>query len=163
MLGDSITGRGEWKKLLEDEHIVNLGVDGDCTSDILERIDVIPELEPNILFFMAGVNDLCKSIPMDEAFENYKKILKFFVEKNIKVVVQATLLTQMPAVNKKVEKFNSLLKNHCRENSLHFLDLNQNFKNEDGLLREDLTTDGLHLGLKAYKVWAYKLKRLISK
>ena len=53
MLGDSITGRGEWKELLENEHLINLGVDGDTTSGILSRVNPILELEPKVVFLMA--------------------------------------------------------------------------------------------------------------
>ena len=160
MLGDSITGRGNWKKLLENEHLVNLGVDGDTTSGILNRVNIVVELEPKFVFLMAGINDLCMSIPLEDIFENYKKILEIFKKKNINLIVQSTLITQMSAVNKKVESFNKLLREYCEEKDIKFIDLNNFFSNEDNLLREDLTTDGLHLGEKAYKVWAYKLKQM---
>lgn len=103
MLGDSITGRGDWKTLLEDEHILNLGVDGDTTSGILKRVQKIIELEPKIVFLMAGINDLCISIPLENIFDNYTQILKKFKRNKIRVIVFSTLITQMPAVNKKVK------------------------------------------------------------
>jgi len=162
MLGDSITGRGDWKVLLENEHILNLGVDGDTTSGILNRTNKILELDPNQVFLMAGVNDLCLSIPLEEIFENYKNVLVKLQNKNIKTIVQLTLLTQMPAVNKKIEVFNEMIEEYCHKNDIEYLDLNDAFKNDDNLLREDLTTDGLHLGQKAYKAWAYKLNQYIK-
>lgn len=160
MLGDSITGRGDWKKLLENEYLINLGVDGDTTSGILNRVHIVVDLEPEFVFLMAGINDLCMSIPLEDIFSNYKKILEILKEKNINLTVQATLITQMPSVNKKVESFNKLLAEYCEKEEIKFIDLNSFFSNEDNLLKEDLTTDGLHLGQKAYKVWAYKLKQL---
>lgn len=160
MLGDSITYRGDWKKLLENEHLVNLGIDGDTTSGILNRVNVVVELEPKFVFLMAGINDLCMSIPIEDVFCNYKKILEILKEKNINLIVQGTLITQMSAVNKKVESFNKLLQGYCEKKEIKFIDLNRFFSNEDNLLREDLTIDGLHLGQKAYKVWAYKLKQM---
>jgi lysophospholipase L1-like esterase len=161
MLGDSITGRGEWQKLLDEEHLINLGIDGNTTSDILTRVDSVLEINPKIVFFMAGVNDLCTSMPHDLVFENYINIIKKLKSNNIKVIVQATFFTQMKAVNKKVDEFNTLIKSYCEKEEIPFIDLNKSFVNEEGLLREDLTTDGLHLGLKAYKVWAYKIKQYI--
>lgn len=160
MLGDSITARGDWKTLLKNEHIVNLGVDGNTTSDLLSRISPVLELEANIVYLMIGVNDLCKSIPLSDAFENYKKIIKKLKSNNIRVLAQAVFLTQMPAVNKKVKVFNEMIGKYCLEENIDFLNLNSAFINEKGLLKEELTTDGLHLGEKAYKVWAYKLNQL---
>lgn len=162
MLGDSITGRGDWKELLDNEHILNLGIDGDTTSGILNRIGSVVELEPKKVLLMAGINDLCISIPLEEVFENYKKIVQTLRENSISVIVQFTLITQLPAVNKKVRALNRLLEEYCHENSIEFMDLNHSFTNEKELLREDLTTDGLHLGQKAYKAWAYKLKSFLS-
>lgn len=162
MLGDSITARGDWKELLENEHIVNLGIDGDCTQGVLSRVSKVVELEPKTVFLMIGVNDLCTSIPLETVFENYKKILKSLESENINLIVQAVFITQMKAVNKKIEEFNFLLKEYCEKQGLLFIDLNDSFKNEENLLREDLTTDGLHLGQKAYKAWAYKLNKYIK-
>ena len=87
MLGDSITARGDWKKLLENEHIVNLGIDGDCTEGVLNRVTTVVELEPKTVFLMIGVNDLCTSIPLETVFENYKKILKSLESENINLIV----------------------------------------------------------------------------
>ena len=102
---------------------------------------------------------MCISVPLEEIFENYKKIIEKLKTKSIKVVVQGTLLTQMQAVNKKVKVFNQMLEEYCKEVKIDFFDLNSAFINEEGLLREDLTTDGLHLGQKAYKAWAYKINK----
>lgn len=162
MFGDSITARGDWKELLENEHIINLGIDGDCTQGLINRVETVVNLEPKMVFLMIGVNDLCTSVPLQKVFENYKKILDSFKNKNINLIVQAILITQMKTVNKKIEEFNFLLKEYCKKQDLLFIDLNDSFKNEENLLREDLTTDGLHLGQKAYKAWAYKLNQLIK-
>lgn len=160
MFGDSITGRGEWQILLGNEHLINLGVDGDTTSGMLSRLDTVLEIKPKQFFLMAGINDLCMSIPLEVVFKNYTTILSLLKENGIKTTVQLTLLTQMPAVNKKVKLFNEMIVNYCQENDVEYIDLNEPFSNDEGLLREDLTTDGLHLGQKAYKAWAYKIKPL---
>ncbi|MGB6329617.1 MAG: GDSL-type esterase/lipase family protein [Halarcobacter sp.] len=162
MLGDSITGRGDWKKLLEEEKLINLGLDGDTTTGILNRINIIGEIEPKIVFLMAGINDLCLSIPLKDIFKNYKNILEKLESFNTKIIVQATLLTQMPTVNKKVKIFNNMLEEYCLSKKILFINLNKSFSNEEGLLKEELTIDGLHLGQKAYVSWAYKLKRELT-
>ena len=162
MLGDSIISRGDWKNLLENEHLINLGVDGDTTSGILVRLNPILELEPKIVFLMIGINDLCISTPLEDVFKNYKNIIEKLKTKDIKIVVQAILLTQMPAVNKKVKLFNSMIEEYCKDKNIDFLDLNSSFINKDGLLKDELTTDGLHLGQKAYKAWAYKINKLYT-
>ncbi len=162
MLGDSITARGDWKKLLNNNFIINLGIDGDNTLGVLNRVNRAIALEPKIICLMIGINDLCLSVPLEKIFENYKNILEKIIQKKIKVLVQSVLITQMPAVNKKVLALNEMIKEYCETKNIEMIDFNNAFSNEKGLLKEDLTTDGLHLGQKAYNVWAYKLKNSIS-
>lgn len=157
-IGDSLTARADWKKLMFKDNIVNLGVDGDTTLGMLRRVDKIIELEPSLVLIMAGVNDLCLSTScVDEVFENYKKIVRKLTSKNIHVIVQSTLFTQMPTVNKKVLKLNNLLRNYSDEDKLDFLDLNP-LLCQNGLLKENYTTDGLHLNSKAYTLWSNEIK-----
>ena len=160
-LGDSLTARGDWNKLLQKEHILNLGIDGDTTSGVLSRLHMVIELKPKQLFLMIGINDLSLSIPLEKIFENYKRIVEQLTKNSIKVILQLLFPTQMPAINKKIKLFNEMIKEYALEKSLKVLELNSSFVNEKQLLREDLTTDGLHLGQKAYKAWAYKLKQFL--
>ncbi len=157
MLGDSITAGADWNKLLSKEHILNLGIGGDTTFGILNRIDSVVELSPRIVFFMAGINDLCSSIPIKNVFENYKRILETLKSKNTNVVVQSTLFTEMTTVNKKVKEFNLLVKNYCEREKLSYMDLNL-IMSEGEVLKESYSTDGLHLNFIAYHVWANEIK-----
>ncbi len=161
MLGDSITRRADWKKLLETQCILNLGIDGDTTSGILKRVDKVIQIEPKTVVLMAGINDLCISIPIEKVFETYIKIVEKLKSTKTKLILNATLITRMPAVNKKVATFNKMIKEYAHENKIEFINLNSAFEDNEQLLREDLTTDGLHLGEKAYKVIAYKVKGVI--
>lgn len=157
MLGDSITGRADWNKLLSKEHILNLGIDGDTTTGILNRINSVVEVSPKTVFFMAGINDLCSSIPVYKVFDNYKKILETLNSKEIQVIVQLTLYSEMISINKKVKEFNLLVEDYCKNEKIQYLDLNP-IMCEDEFLKESYSTDGLHLNFIAYRVWANELK-----
>jgi lysophospholipase L1-like esterase len=162
MLGDSITNRGDWKKLLENHLVLNFGIDGDTTTGVLKRLDNVLEFEPKIIVLMIGINDLCVSIPLEQVFENYIQIVEKIKSKNIRIIINATLITRMPAINKKVISFNEMIKSYANKSKIEFININGAFEDDNRLLREDLTTDGLHLGQKAYKVLAYKLKGFIE-
>lgn len=160
MLGDSLTAKPDWKELLEQEAVINLGVDGDTTKDILNRLDTVLRIKPNMVFLMAGINDMSYSINIEEVFHNYVDIIEKMKDEKIEVIVQLTLYTTMPAINKKVTLFNEMLSSYCQEHSVQYVDFNDSFCDEQGLLRQDLSTDGLHLAHNAYKAWAYKIKQL---
>src|SRR5262245_42410399 len=57
-LGDSITELCHWSELLQNPSVLNRGIGGDTTQDILNRVDQIYRLRPQKLFLMIGVNDL---------------------------------------------------------------------------------------------------------
>lgn len=157
-LGDSLTARANWNKLMDKEDIVNLGIDGDTTLGILKRLDEVKKLKPKYVLIMAGVNDLCLSTSdANEVYENYKKVIEELKLHKIEVILQSTLFTQMKTVNKKILTLNNLLKNYCEKQNLCFINLNP-LLCQNGILKEHFTTDGLHLNTSAYSVWSNEIK-----
>lgn len=160
MLGDSITDEGEWSELW-GEVVQNRGISGDTTSGVLDRLYT---LNPNTkrVFIMIGVNDIMRGYSEDLVFENYKKIVKFFQEKDIDVVIQATLYigeSRKQNFNPKIEKLNKNLEEFAKEQSIKFVDLNPILAPQKTLL-EEFTKDDLHLNGEAYKVWIKSLQEL---
>ena len=86
--------------------VQNRGISGDTTTGVLDRLYT---LNPNTkrVFIMIGVNDIMRGVSEDIVFENYKKILKFFQDKNIEVIIQSTLYIG----ESRKQNFNVKLKN----------------------------------------------------
>lgn len=159
MLGDSITDEGEWSELW-GEVVQNRGISGDTTSGVLDRLSTV---SPSIkqVFIMIGVNDIMRGKSENEVFENYKKIIKFFEEKNIKVHIQSTLYigeTRKQNFNPKIEKLNEKLKDFAQNNNIDFIDLNPIFA-PNKVLKSEFTTDDLHLNGKAYTLWVKEIEK----
>lgn len=157
MLGDSLSARGDWEVLFYPKKIINLGHDGDTTRCLLNRVHLAGEVKPKNIFLMIGINDMNLYLSLDEIFENYKTIIKELEKIESKIFIQAVLYTQMDSFNKKVKIFNRMLKEFCQKESLQFIDLNEELS-ENEFLKSEYTTDGLHLNISAYQVWAKKLK-----
>ncbi|PRM99102.1 GDSL-type esterase/lipase family protein [Aliarcobacter cryaerophilus] len=160
MLGDSITDEGEWSELW-GKVVQNRGISGDTTSGILDRLYTV---NPNIkrVFIMIGVNDIMRGTSEDIVFENYKKIIKFFKDKNIDVVIQSTLYigeSRKQNFNPKIEKLNQNLEEFAKSNKIVFINLNPIFAPQKTLLK-NFTKDDLHLNADAYKLWIETLKKL---
>ncbi|AYJ80849.1 lipolytic protein [Aliarcobacter cryaerophilus ATCC 43158] len=160
MLGDSITDEGEWSELW-GMVVQNRGISGDTTFGVLDRLYTI---NPNIkrVFIMIGVNDIMRGSSEDLVFENYKMIIKFFQEKNIDVVIQATLYigeSRKQNFNQKIEKLNQKLEEFAKINKIVFINLNPIFAPQKTLLK-NFTKDDLHLNADAYKLWIETLKKL---
>ena len=161
MLGDSITDEGQWDELLDNPLVQNRGISGDTTDGVLERLDSINKSIKQV-FIMIGVNDIMRGVSEDIVFENYKKILKFFQDKNIEVVIQSTLYigeSRKQNFNPKIEKLNQKLEEFAKSNKIVFINLNPIFAPQKILLKS-FTKDDLHLNADAYKLWIETLKKL---
>lgn len=156
-LGDSLLARGQWERLFPTQNVLNLGVDGSTTKDVLERMDKVVELKPKNVVLLVGINDLNLYTPQEEVYANYRLILEKLKNHGIKVIVIPLLYTQMNTLNTKVTIFNRFIETYVKENEgFELLDLNE-VMSEFRVLKECFSTDGLHLNTPAYEVIAKKL------
>ncbi|RBQ30769.1 lipolytic protein [Arcobacter sp. FW59] len=163
MLGDSITDEGEWSELLGFK-VHNRGISGDTTDGVLDRLKTVSANVKQV-FIMIGVNDIMRGKSAEYVFENYKKIIKYLQEKDIKIVIQSTLYigeSRKQNFNSKIEKLNKDLKEFAKNNQIIFIDLNPIFTKNKTLLKE-FTYDDLHLNGKSYILWSNELKKITAK
>ena len=155
VFGDSITEWAPWADIFRDVSMVNRGLAGDTTAGMLRRIDTTLNVNPKLICFMAGINDLAQGYSVDQAFTNYVEIVDTWLKQGIKVVVQSTLFVgeSLQGLNTQVEELNSLLKSYCHENGVQFLDVNEVLA-PNGVLLDDFSCDDLHLNAKAYQQWS---------
>ena len=66
-VGDSITQAGEWAEFFPDLRVLNRGLNGDETADVLARIDDVIATNPHHAFISLGLNDMLRAKPMDQA------------------------------------------------------------------------------------------------
>ena len=170
--GDSITHGGgaisvppsmiiyNWETYC-DKPIKNLGKSGDTTDQLVERFDsdVLPFL-PKVLFIMGGVNDYRGDILGWHTISNYKLINEKCKEYDI-IPVFITPTPVNPSIIKKCKfietpppDWHTHYKYTCEwiKNQEHHIDLTEEFEDEEGDLRADLTTDGLHPDLEGKKI-----------
>jgi hypothetical protein len=156
MLGDSITQRGEWSELL-GEVVANRGLGGDTTRDVLARVASVPASAEKI-FVMVGVGDLAGAHrPALDVAADTRRIVRALSPR--KVVVQSVLFTTHPNLNGAIAELNDRNRAYCAAGACRYLELNDLFS-RDGLLRTDMTVDGVHLVGKAYPLWAARVKAL---
>ena len=155
VFGDSITEWAPWADIFRDISMVNRGLAGDTTAGMLRRIDTTLNVNPKLICFMAGINDLAQGYSVNQAFTNYVEIVDTWLKQGIKVVVQSTLFVgeSLQGLNTQVEELNSLLKRYCHEHGVQFLDVNEVLA-PNGVLLDDFSCDDLHLNAKAYQQWS---------
>ncbi len=160
-LGDSLTEWGNWNTLFPDENILNFGIAGDTTSDVLIRLHEVCRHQASKLFLMIGINDLGDNMAVEDILQNYREIVRKII-KNCPAV-NICLLSVLPAVYPKfggsginhanVQDLNDGILEIARENKLTFINLAAAFSDNDGNLDRRFTIDGIHLSREGYEKW----------
>ena len=170
--GDSITHGGgaisvppsvtiyNWETYCE-KPIKNLGKSGDTTDQLVSRFDtdVLPFL-PKVLFIMAGVNDYRGDILGWHTISNYKLLNEKCKEYGITPVfitptpVNPSLIKKCKFIEMPPSDWHTHYQYACDwiRNQEYHIDLTEEFEDEEGNLRSDLTTDGLHPDLEGKKL-----------
>ena len=130
-------------------------------------LDALDGLEFSKLYIMLGVNEL--GWPRSEVFrEQYGKVIDRVREEHpeAEVVIQSLLPVSAKQEakgsyvnNRRIAEFNALLEDLAAEKSCPYLDVAEAVTGEDGCLRQELTTDGVHLNTAGCQAWLEYLKQ----
>jgi acyl-CoA thioesterase I len=178
-IGDSITDY--WK--LTDYFpaklyvVTNRGIDGQTTSQMLVRFrqDVL-DLHPNALVVLAGTNDVAgvTGPTRNEDIEaNYASMAELARLHHIRVVF-ASLLPVNNYTDDAKESFalrprerilalNTWLKDYCAKNGLVYLDYFSAVVDDKGMLKRNLSDEGLHPNSAGYKIMAPLAENAIAR
>lgn len=157
--GDSITDWFDTAELLKSYKIKNVGVAGDSTAELAERINHSWfEPLPDYIFLCIGTNDLARKRSPEEIRD---KILDVCTKlSNYAKSSKIVLTTVFPVRNnpdrimQDIIQLNELIDNAALNNGYLYFNLFPNFTDEAGMLKEKFTDDGLHLTKAAYVRWA---------
>lgn len=168
LAGDSLS---LWfpNELLPHGHLwLNQGISGETSRGLSRRLGLWKRLEPKRIFVMIGINDLLKGDATAGVLNNQHQIIRELrkAHPEAALVVQSLLPHSGPQAswegrakldripNEQIRSFNRQLAAIAKTEGAYYLDLNPLFSNDQGFLRQDLTTDGLHLNDQGYLVWS---------
>ena len=181
MLGDSRTDGVNWDELLGRPNIIARGIPSDVTEGFLARMEYVYNLEPKLCIIQGGLNDIYNWTPVEKIYQNYIKIISGLRAKGITPVLQSVIYAgkiwgkdylvrtnsklKAEDVNKErnqqIEKLNRMLKSYAKRNDIVYIELNDvmSFR---GLLKDELTRDGVHLNARGYKIWGRKIDEVLT-
>lgn len=167
-LGDSITGgwlggggRDLWAKVFSGMKVVNFGIAGDSTQNLLWRIEngELEGFKPKAFVLLIGTNNVA-SHPAKDIAKGITRIVKTIREKQpqAKVLLFAIFPRgQKSSPNPYREKINAvntiIAKLHDGER-VFFLDIGEKFLQSDGSVSKEFMPDFLHLSPAGYQIWA---------
>ena len=153
-LGDSITDQGRWAEVYPDLPIRNLGIGGDTTKGVIDRLDQVITMKPAKLFLMIGTNDVGTGRPAENIIADLTRILDRLTAElpNSTLYVQS-LLPRQPEYASEIIRINLALDTLTKQRGHIFLDLHEDFSVEGGTLNPAYTNDDLHLLGSGYQKW----------
>lgn len=160
VVGDSLSMWLPSEMLPRDRFWLNQGISGDTTGGILNRLSAFANTTPDTIHLMAGVNDLKNGANDQEILSNLHQIMARLRQQHptARVVVHSILPTRWENIpSHRVRSLNTQIAQLTQYHRLDYLDLHPSFSNDTGHLRQELTTDGLHLNRLGYQVWQLAL------
>ena len=173
-VGDSITDLYPLDDYYADLSLAcyNRGIGGDTTEGVLARIQTsLFDLAPATIVLMIGTNDVGLRRENKDILKNYQSILRQIKEKLpsaklycISVIPQGEPLRTMLGAdfidesNRRIIDLNAGIRTLAAEYGGCYLDLHSLLLNEDQLLAEPYSYDGIHLSEAGFVVWTALLK-----
>ncbi len=171
-LGDSIThfwepsqfwedhGQSVWEKYFGDLKAVNLGVSGDQTAHLLWRVENSSwaAAAPKVAMIMIGTNNLSSAHTPAEIAAGIEAVVGRL--RRLSPTTRILLLGVFPREDRPGElravlkETNRLLAQRSRGEMVEFMDLWDDFLDEEGRISPQVMPDFLHLGAEGYVIWA---------
>ena len=177
-LGDSITDFYDLDKYYEGYNIVNSGISGNTTEDILnDMYNRVYKYNPSKVILLIGTNDINVKIEEDDTISNIKDIVKNIKKNrpNTKIYVESIypinntddekIEHYMVGVrtNEIIKKYNKRIKEYCNKNNVIYINMYNELRDEDGNLKLEYTKEGLHISDEGYEVITKILKKYIQR
>jgi lysophospholipase L1-like esterase len=163
IVGDSLSMWFPPEKLPNGKLWLNQGISGDTSGGILKRLRAFSATRPEIIYVMAGINDLRKGLNDETILRNHRQIIRELRQTHPKtqIIVQSILPTRLTEIsNSRIRKINSQLAVMAKQEGANYLNIHGWFTDAEGNLRLELTTDGLHLSREGYDVWRSALEQV---
>lgn len=178
LLGDSITDFFNYYELFYDfckssgQAVYNRGISGDTTDRLLERLyDNVLSIEPKNIVLLIGTNDIGRGLPLSMSLSNIENIIieTKRVCPNVNFIIEAVYPINEnirdnfeKRSNKKINEMNDEFIKICNKHNCVWLDFTEKLKDNDGNLKKELTYDGLHINVNAYKIVAENVIPLLK-
>jgi len=159
-IGDSITEGLSSYGLVEESNV--LASKGFTVSKMGSEVDKVVKAKPQKIFILLGANDILYGMSSQKFALSYGELVQSIKDRvpGAKIYIQsifpvaAKVETQKPMMsNNRIDEFNNAIKEMANEKGVKFLYTASLFKDEKGRMREECSSDGIHLNYKSYSAW----------
>lgn len=156
IVGDSLALWMPPEALPQNRFWLNQSISGETTSHMLRRLHYFANARPDTIHIMAGINDLKQGASEDSVVRNLQQMVRQLRQQHpqAQIVVHSILPTRWESLpSDRIQRVNGRLAQLAHQPGVSFVDLQTSFADNQGQLRRELTTDGLHLSRQGYAVW----------
>ena len=156
LLGDSLSLWFPSERLPDGQLWLNQGVSGDTSGGVMKRLSAFAQTRPTTIYVMVGINDLRRGKSDAEILNNVRQMIRQLRQNHprSRLIIQSILPTRNNWVsNRRIQNLNHQIAAIARQENTNFLNLYNRFIDAQGQMRQELTTDGLHLSPQGYRVW----------
>lgn len=176
-VGDSITWMYDLNKYYNKIPVVNSGVDGDISENVLKNIKTrIYDYNPSKVFILIGTNDIIYNYSDEDITKNIEKIIEGIKKNrpNCKVYIESIYPINNTdndkinhnmvknRTNSRINNINTELKYICEQTNSTFINIHDLLQDEEGNLNLKYTIEGLHINSEGYKVITNELMKYIK-
>lgn len=172
-IGDSITAGYPLRLYYRNFHceLYNRGISGDTTDWLLTRLQIsLLELAPSTIVLMIGTNDINLGRPPAEIAQNYDSILHLIATELpqaqvfcVSIIPQNTKFSSDARQNnERIQETNRAIEGVVSTYGYTYVNLYDKLTDADGFLKRIYSPDGLHLGVRGYKVWTDVMKTYLQ-
>ena len=174
-IGDSIIEYYPLQELLgTSKNIVNRGIRGYQTGLLQENLDAhLYGDAVDQIVLLIGTNDIGKDVPMNETLNNLESVIQTISRDY--PLSQIKLVSILPVnegeefkqtvyirTNEKIKAWNQAYQDLASAYmQVEFVPVFENLLDQEGQLKADYTTDGLHLSVAGYQALSNTLKKYI--
>jgi lysophospholipase L1-like esterase len=165
LLGDSLSLWFPSQRLPGAQLWLNQGISGENSGQILRRLSAFSQTRPDTIYVLAGINDLRQGVADQVILNNLRQIVQRLRQNHpqSQVVLQSILPTGLSGIgNERIRNLNQQIAVIAQQQGAGYLNLYSLFADEQGEMRQELTTDGIHLTQRGYEVWQEALQHAES-
>ncbi len=170
-IGDSLTqgwnDQPQWKEIYEPMGVVNFGVGGDGTPQVLWRLQegILDDLDPELVVLGIGLNNVWSGFDAADTVEGIHAVVDEIKGRAPRAKVLLLGNTHFfdkgdGSSRSRVREINTGQKELAdTDERVGFLNFSEDFLTKDGELEvKYYASDKLHLSPAAYRVWAERMK-----
>lgn len=153
-VGDDLIAEGLWTELIPAYSARNRGLNGETSSQLIQRVVPLAAAKPRQIYLNVGANDVLNQVPQDRILSNYRELLNLInaFSPDTEIFIMSALPLSPDNISA-IENLNLELAQLASHSSAVFINLAQAMLNEEGRYKPGLADHRMRLLGQGYELW----------